>query len=107
MIELAQLARKYRDDFNRGWNIMKDVGIMNEAVAAEIEVLHMLRRSGGVIRSWDAMLEVYPQAPVVCVCAALSDAFARRGWTRCRAFACCGGARRRARPLGPPWARSL
>lgn len=58
MIELAQLARKYRDDFNKGWNIIKDVGIMNEAVAAEIEVLHMLRKSGGVIRSWDAMLEV-------------------------------------------------
>lgn len=33
------IARGAREDFNRGWNSENDVGILNETLAAEIQVL--------------------------------------------------------------------
>ena len=56
MYLLSHKTRKAREDFNRGWNEMYDVGIMSEVVNAELQVLFMLRKTGG-ISSWDTLLD--------------------------------------------------
>lgn len=52
---LAREAKMAREEFNEGWNEIYQVGVVNEVVAAEVQALLMLRRSGA-IRSWDQAL---------------------------------------------------
>lgn len=55
MFLLSSLSRKARADFNRGWNDAYDVGLLNEVVNAEVQILFMLRKTGA-ISSWDHLL---------------------------------------------------
>lgn len=55
MYLLSHKTRQAREDFNRGWNEMYDIGIMNEVVNAELQIIFMLRKTGG-ISSWDNLL---------------------------------------------------
>lgn len=52
---LANIARIARNDFNDGWQNLGDVGVLNETVSAEIQVVLMLRQNGG-IAAWDGLL---------------------------------------------------
>ena len=49
---MAYRARVCRRAFNDGWEIMQEVGLLNEVVSTEIEVLSMLRQIGP-IAEWD------------------------------------------------------
>lgn len=61
---LSTKARQAREDFNRGWNDMFDIGILNEVINAEIQVYFMLKKMK-VTQSWDSLIADHPSDPMM------------------------------------------
>lgn len=59
MRNLGGLARQVREEFNIGWNNVRDMGITNEVVNAEVQVIQTLRlqfgSSSDPIQVWDSL----------------------------------------------------
>lgn len=59
--QLAMTARDARMAFNHGWDNMPDMGIVNEVVSVETQILLMLRQIG-CINAWDKLILGSPEA---------------------------------------------
>jgi hypothetical protein len=61
IIQLAGVTRDARVAFNQGWDNMRDMGIVNEVVSVETQILLMLRQIG-CINAWDKIILGSPEA---------------------------------------------